>query len=1813
MSDTVSTLAQKLRPYWLRDAGGGGIIVQADSGGMVAHALSGPFHSGELAQTQATWASTKVELQTHAADPDAHHNRATGLAGVVVSNDQKISVGQGEGILVNSTNVAINPTLAGLGLTYTNGVVNVQVANTGATGLSVEADTVRLTSSSDPGQAAKILATNSDGGFNIDTDLLVVDGANRRVGVGRAPLGAALDVLSQNNADHTLRVKQRANQTGRLWRVENADGDELIVLDSQGNLQSGRPGFVSGLTGWQISSIGNAEFNNIWARGELHASIFVMDEFHSSGGTLFIAPAGKLENDAALSSDSDPALTNVRTTAFSDQDFLDIRTESAAGSGDQITARSVENWIDITDPPSGHAQVFAVGDRLRCKTLAMGAGLDVYDIWMLVRGIQNMTDFYRYRVTILAGTLPVTLPAGSAVINYRKAGDGLIMLTSDQNYAPFQQVMISGAQPWLGEITPTVRLGRLDGVGLPGISGIYQHGIVLGKNLADANSPYFVASDLQLSSYRINSRWNDGSNDTVQIDASGRVRMGTNIGQAATTGFDFDPQTGVLQIGAPAYPYSVKIYGELFLPSGQPIETMRWRGAWASGTAYAKQDAVSYGGKSYITDTAHTAAAGNAPGLGAMWSVLADQGAAGSAAKLVKIAASAQVFAIAANGTAAPTSITFSASGQNVSGSPTYSITAGTGWALSGAGGNVLNYASGGSDLVTVQVAWDGLTDTITIAKVRDGATGAQGATGPAGASIAVRYSGNGTSGWHTTFTAGDLYMQQSTDGGATWSAAIRIVGETGPTGAAGAQGPAGADGTLVQYVFKRSASQPTTPTGNGVPAGWFDAPPVAGSDPHWMSKATQTLAGVTQGAWSAPVRLTGETGATGAQGPQGNQGVAGPAGADGAATYTWIAYADSADGLMSFTTGAPGTRRYIGIAHNKTTATEGANAADYTWSRYVGDQGIQGPAGADGQPTYTWIAYADSADGATNFTTGAPGSRTYIGIAHNKVTATESSTPGDYTWSRYVGPQGIQGPAGANGQTSYFHVAYASNNTGTVGFNQTGGAYIGTYVDYSATDSTDPAAYTWRQFVGSQGLAGSQGIAGVNGADGQTSYLHIKYSNDGGANFTTSNGETPGAWLGTYVDFTAADSSSVGAYTWVKIEGPAGSNAKLVKIVASSQVFAVSVAGVATPTSITLTASGQNLSGSPSFAITAGTGWALTGTGNSRTLAYAAGGSTSVTIQVTWDGQTDSVTIAKVFDGATGATGAAGAAGATGAQGLPALTVVLGNEAHTLPADSLGNVTNYAGSGTTVVVYEGATPLAAGGSGAGTFTVAFLSELPINVRSTAFSDQNYLNVRTTSASGSDDFITARSRPLTPGAVSYAGNVATIADHAGVNASADVLTLAWTVTVTRTTGQTATFVRFQTITKSKAAPSLLTQYSVNGSTGWHSTFASGDLFMRQSADAGATWATAVRIVGEQGAPGAGGNVIQYIFKRSATQPSTPTGDNIPTGWSDAPPAGTDLLWMSRATQTPAGITQGAWSAPVRLTGDTGIDGLTVVLSNEATTLPASSAGAVSSYAGSGTTVIVYEGATQLTGANGSGTNGTFWINTPTVSPTGKLTVGARNNGVVADHSAMDNATDAVTITYPISVQRLNGTVVTVNRVQTVTKSKAGAQGPQGPQGPQGIQGLPGLDNQGFAFLVASEASMTGKATGLYMTADKVGFWTGAQFNSYIDNAGNFKFGATGAIEYSSSANQLRGRNGTTTQWYVDGNNGRFIAGAGAVEIDANGQRITRPSWTTTAGGPEPLQLAYPLGPDTVAQAIQFRDTAAGPWTWTNFPSGTTNN
>lgn len=143
-------------------------------------------------------------------------------------------------------------------------------------------------------------------------------------------------------------------------------------------------------------------------------------------------------------------------------------------------------------------------------------------------------------------------------------------------------------------------------------------------------------------------------------------------------------------------------------------------------------------------------------------------------------------------------------------------------------------------------------------------------------------------------------------------------------------------------------------------------------------------------------------------------------------------------------------------------------------------------------------------------------------------------------------GEQGIPGEKGADGKSSYFHIKYSSvaNPTSSSQMTETPSTYIGTYVDFTEADSTDPSTYTWSRFEGIQGEHGEQGIPGTNGADGKTSYLHIAYANsaDGSEGFSISESANK-TYIGQYTDFVSTDSTDYTKYAWTKIKGETGAD----------------------------------------------------------------------------------------------------------------------------------------------------------------------------------------------------------------------------------------------------------------------------------------------------------------------------------------------------------------------------------------------------------------------------------------------------------------------------------------------------------------------------------------------------------------------------------------------------------------------------------------------------------------------------------------------
>lgn len=251
--------------------------------------------------------------------------------------------------------------------------------------------------------------------------------------------------------------------------------------------------------------------------------------------------------------------------------------------------------------------------------------------------------------------------------------------------------------------------------------------------------------------------------------------------------------------------------------------------------------------------------------------------------------------------------------------------------------------------------------------------------------------------------------------------------------------------------------------------------------------------------------------------------GIKGPA---GDSAYVHIAFADNVvtDSMgnvaqvYGFTTsGYTVMKPFIGTYADHTVA-DSQDPLVYKWQKNKGDkgdtgndgpQGVPGPAGQDGKTLYTWIRYAEDANGTG--ISNSPDGKSYIGLAYNKETASESNNPSDYTWSKITGKDGVAGPAGEDGKTLYTWIKYAdtmpSSSSSTIyDIPNQNTKYIGIAVNKdTASESTDAMVYTWSLF---RGADGTNGTDGKDGRDGRIVYPAGTY--DATVTYTATDTKAP-------------------------------------------------------------------------------------------------------------------------------------------------------------------------------------------------------------------------------------------------------------------------------------------------------------------------------------------------------------------------------------------------------------------------------------------------------------------------------------------------------------------------------------------------------------------------------------------------------------------------------------------------------------------------------------------------------------------------------
>lgn len=331
--------------------------------------------------------------------------------------------------------------------------------------------------------------------------------------------GVILDAASARfyNSTSDIPVTSISTSTGRLSGTD---------VNLSGTISSDV--FESGVRGWQINNSGNAEFENLTARGSLKSTVFVYDEINAQGGSLIIAASGS--------------------------------THTALNITPTIGSSLI---LPISRQYPGQPAVFKVNDTLRVKT-HIGDGT-LANLWLKIVSLDTTnSEFISYTTTVLTNTWPVTtymLPSATAVVNYGVKNGGHILLAADDSglgQSPYIDVITNeGDSIHDGAQRVRVRLGNLGGItNVPQFGGslsgygLYAENAYLTGTLslpgAGMSNHTTAGNDVRLWAGDNYSKVLSAPDEVpFKVYEDGRVSIGTGSAPA----FLFDPTTNRLELG----------------------------------------------------------------------------------------------------------------------------------------------------------------------------------------------------------------------------------------------------------------------------------------------------------------------------------------------------------------------------------------------------------------------------------------------------------------------------------------------------------------------------------------------------------------------------------------------------------------------------------------------------------------------------------------------------------------------------------------------------------------------------------------------------------------------------------------------------------------------------------------------------------------------------------------------------------------------------------------------------------------------------------------------------------------------------------------------------------------------------------------------------------------------------------------------------------------------------------------------------------------------------------------------------------------
>ncbi len=421
MAQRLSQLATEIWPFLLPkvsnmvsgSSSGGGSSVIADHGALTG--LSDDDHPqyltagrGDLRYIPSTRTLTAGNGLTGGGDLSADRTFAVGAGTLLTVDADSVGItaganyqfiGSGSGTAAGWRNVS---ELAGNGLAAATGVLAVGVSGLG---LGVGADAVTLTSSSNPGQAASILASGSNG------ELTLYNGFYTQ-GAQSAATFASGFAGSGWRADYGVTAASRAT----------IETDDLVV------------------------------------RGRMRVYELLIQQIRATNGSVFVSSASRV---VEVSASVNPAWTvNGSQLTFNGSNatltftLYTISTAQTTGATDNGTA----------DNRLYHG--FLLGDVIRAQRVRWD-GSQFAGVIQSNLEVTSVTNLYTYKAALVSGDAAAVgydyVRLGNTIDSTRR---GSVYLTSDDSAAPFIDI-IDGVRyhsDWNSAGVARVRVGKLSGI-----------------------------------------------------------------------------------------------------------------------------------------------------------------------------------------------------------------------------------------------------------------------------------------------------------------------------------------------------------------------------------------------------------------------------------------------------------------------------------------------------------------------------------------------------------------------------------------------------------------------------------------------------------------------------------------------------------------------------------------------------------------------------------------------------------------------------------------------------------------------------------------------------------------------------------------------------------------------------------------------------------------------------------------------------------------------------------------------------------------------------------------------------------------------------------------------------------------------------------------------------------------------------------------------------------------------------------------------------------------------------------------------------